>query len=341
MKCGYDRCENVRDEKAASSVMDQGIMRNGIWYCSHSHYEEQIKIDWHKKSKVDNKRKCHNLGCFNMRPAHFWEKLKSGEGLVKDGYWYCSPECYDQEIKRQWIDERERYISRDEGERIHKVKFGALLMQQGVITLEQLENALEVSKKTKKRIGETLLDLGYISENVQTGAISKQAGIRKIDLSKKTIQANVINLINKTQAKKYKALPVEVLKATNTLIIAISDPSDKLSLIDLRYITNYSIEPFIVPESALYSALKRYYKLSDADLGIKGKAKVKSAPAKDDAVNKRDLDNLKSAVNAVLSGAKEKGAGNFDMRVDGQSIKGSFDYGDIECTVSFKKKRRG
>jgi hypothetical protein len=338
MKCGYDKCSKARTENDTNSVTDQGIMRGGIWYCSLTHYEEQTRIDWHKKSKVDHKRKCRNLNCFNMKPVRFWEKLKKGGGFEKDGNWYCSPNCYEKDIKREWIDERERYLSQKVKGRIHKIKFGALLLQENVITPEQLENALEHSKNTGKRIGESLLELGEISEEALTKILSRQEGIPKIDLTRTTLKPEIINLINKRQAKKYKVLPIEVLKRTNTLILAVCDPSDKLSLIDLKYITGYTIEPFIVPESAIRSALKRYYGLTDKELKP-GKSKGGDVTEiKEDMTSRDDVIELKNAVNIILSSVKEKGAEKFDMHLDGNVIKGDFYYGNVKCSIKFKKK---
>ncbi len=340
MKCGYQKCEKVRGKDADDSVMDQGIMRDGIWYCSHSHYEEQAKLDWRQDT---SKIKCRNLHCVNMRPTGFWDKLKKGEGIEKDGNWYCSPKCYEEDVKRAWIDERERYLSQNLDGRIHKIRFGALLMQEDVITPEQLDNALAMSKRTKQRVGESLLELGYITEDQLTKILSRQEGIPKIDLSRTTLKPEVINLINKSQAKKYKALPIEVLKKTNTLILAISDPTDKLSLIDLKYITGFTVEPFIVQNSSLKSALKRYYKLTDKDFDsvkIKKAKKVKTekvTKTKESQLSKEELVELKNAVNVVLSGAKEKGASDFDLFVDGDTIKGHFSYGSVRCTIEFKK----
>jgi hypothetical protein len=342
MKCGYDKCNKVRREGSESSILGQGIMRAGIWYCSLAHYEDQTKIDWQKKSKVDHKRKCRNLSCFNMKPSHFWDKLRKGEGFEKDGNWYCSSRCYEEDVKREWRDERDRYLSQKLEGRIHKIKFGALLMQEDIITPEQLEDALEHSKQTKKRVGESLLDLGYISEAVLTKILSRQEGIPKINLSRTTLKPNVINLISRAQAKKYKALPIEILKRTNTLIIAISDPTNKLSLIDLRYMTGYNIEPFIVPESSLISALKRYYDLEDKDFTRKKKkGKVKQvAEIKEEESSKKDLIELKNAVNIILSSIKGKGAEDFDIRLEGNTIRGSFKYGEIECSITFKKSTK-
>ncbi|MFC1855438.1 hypothetical protein ACFL2A_02695 [Thermodesulfobacteriota bacterium] len=344
MKCGYDKCTKKRAEGKDSAVMDQGIMRNGIWYCSLAHYEEQTRVDWSKKSKVDMKRKCRNLSCSNMRPVHFWDKLKSGEGMMKDGFWFCSPKCYEEDIKRKWTDERQQYIMQNKEGRIHKIKFGALLMQEGAITPEQLEGALLRSKKTKKRIGESLLELGEITEEALTKILSKQEGIPKIDLSRTTLKPEVTNLINKSQAKKYKALPIEILKKTNTLIIAISDPSDKLSLIDLKYITGYSVEPYIVPESALKSALMRYYDLQESDFDqltvVEAKAKKAATPKAEaeTTVARDDVLELKNAVNVILASIKEKGAMDFKVYLDEDAVKGSFDYGNISCIIEFRKK---
>jgi len=338
MQCGYEKCSKNRAEGEDVAITEQGIMRDGIWYCSHAHYEEQITVDWNRKSKVNLKRKCRNISCSNMRPAHFWDKLKKGEGLMKDGFWFCSPKCYEEDIKRQWEEEREKYLSQDVKGRIHKVRFGALLLQEGAITAEQLEGALARSKKTKRRIGESLLELGDISEDALTKILSKQEGIPKIDLSRTTLKPEVTNLLSKSQAKKYKALPIEILKRTNTLIIAISDPSDRLSLIDLKYITGYTIEPFIVPESALKGALKRYYKLTDDDLKTDFLPDVPDEKGGSKRpVSTKDAIELKNAVNVILTSVKEKGANNFNMQTAGNAIKGSFDYGDVKCSIEFKK----
>ena len=85
-----------------------------------------------------------------------------------------------------------------------RVRIGDLLVSQGLITEKQLETALEEQKIRKTKLGETLMALGYISQQDFADVLSKQLGIESVDLHTVGLQDAAIALVPEDIMKKYE-----------------------------------------------------------------------------------------------------------------------------------------
>ncbi len=137
------------------------------------------------------------------------------------------------------------------------VKLGQLLISSGIITEEQLKQALAAQKKSGGRLGANLLKLGYITEDKLSAFLSKQFGISAINLSEYKIEPSVLKLIPADMAKKYMVMPVARVGAT--LTIATADPSNVFAIDDIKFMTGYNVEVVIATESALINAIRSCY----------------------------------------------------------------------------------
>lgn len=118
-----------------------------------------------------------------------------------------------------------------------RMRLGDLLVSQNIVTEDQLQIALQQQKQNGRKLGATLLELGFLSEHQLLTFLAQQLGIEFVDLNKMAIQPQVVQLIPEVHARRYRALAINI--SDSEVTIAMSDPSD-LSAMD-------AIEALIVP----------------------------------------------------------------------------------------------
>ncbi len=141
-------------------------------------------------------------------------------------------------------------------------RLGDLLAESGLITQEQLQEALEEQKKNRQRLGDVLIQKGYITEQQLIEVLEFQLGIPHINLFKLPIDPAIVRLIPEALARRYQAIPVR--KDGNKLLVAMVDPLDYYCLEDLRMVTGFSIQPAICTREEMGRAIARYYGLQES-----------------------------------------------------------------------------
>jgi type IV pilus assembly protein PilB len=137
------------------------------------------------------------------------------------------------------------------------VRLGELLTKASLITQDQLKEALRVQKETGGKLGETLIKLGFVSEEDITECLSQQFGVPSINLQHFEIDAGVIKLIPGDVARKYNILPVN--KTGATITIAMADPTNVFAMDDIKFMTGYNVEPVVASELGIKAAIDNYY----------------------------------------------------------------------------------
>jgi type IV pilus assembly protein PilB len=132
-----------------------------------------------------------------------------------------------------------------------------LLTKASLITQDQLKEALRVQKETGGKLGETLIKLGFVSEEDITECLSQQFGVPSINLQHFEIDASVIKLIPGDVARKYNILPVN--KTGATITIAMADPTNVFAMDDIKFMTGYNVEPVVASELGIKAAIDNYY----------------------------------------------------------------------------------
>lgn len=142
----------------------------------------------------------------------------------------------------------------------NKIRLGDLLIQQGLITEQQLETALEEQKARKTKLGETLLALGYLSTTQFSHVLSEQLGIESIDLRKIGLEDAALKLVSEELMKKYELVPFGIDEQdANVLKIAMSDPMNLMAVDDVSMITNMEVQPFFAPSYQIAQQLDRMF----------------------------------------------------------------------------------
>ncbi len=136
-------------------------------------------------------------------------------------------------------------------------KIGELLLQEGLISQEQLSRALEDQNQSGERVGAALIKLGYISEEVLAEFIAKQFHVPEVNLSKLTIPKEVITIIPLDISQKYQAVPFGLMG--NTLNVAMADPGNLFVVDDIRFLTRKSIQIHVASESIIKKTIAQFY----------------------------------------------------------------------------------
>ena len=196
---------------------------------------------------------------------------------------------------------------------------GDVLVKGGVITPEQLKKAMDDQKKEGGKLGSSLVKLGFIEEKRLVECLSKQYGIPSIDLADIEADDELLKFIPEDVAQKYQLVPVK--RSGATLSVAMVDPTNIFAIDDLKFLTGYNIQPFVVSESALKETIDRFYDASATLADVMSGMDDTDLEFIEDDIDD-DLQDLKKStedapvvklVNLVLSDAIKKGASDIHI----------------------------
>ncbi|TRZ98522.1 MAG: type IV-A pilus assembly ATPase PilB [Nitrospiraceae bacterium] len=138
---------------------------------------------------------------------------------------------------------------------------GKLLVDAELITEQQLNEALATAKAAKgarRRLGSTLVKMGYIQEEKLLPFLAQQYRVPAVDLAMyQNIDPAIIKLVPLELVRKYMVLPLKRVGAT--LTVAMIDPTNIFALDYLKFLTNYAIEPMVATETSLIDTIKKHY----------------------------------------------------------------------------------
>jgi len=148
-----------------------------------------------------------------------------------------------------------------------KQKIGTLLINAGLITEKQLEDALEEQKKTGEKIGSTLIELGYLEDATLVKFLSKQFKIPPVELNDLKVDQPIISLVSAELAHRYEVFPVK--KIGKTLVLAMSNPSDIYAIDDVSFNTGFDILPRVASSIDIKKFINEHYPVSKQLSSIK------------------------------------------------------------------------
>lgn len=152
-------------------------------------------------------------------------------------------------LRRQPMQERRR-------------KLGDILIERGLISETQRQQALEQQRKEYKRFGEILKDLRFVVESELIKAIAFQLGVDTFDLASYEPEERLANSIPEEMARRTKSVPVDIVENGEVLKVAVLDPMDVAKLDDLKRLAELEIEPIIGTRNDIDRAIERLYGLS-------------------------------------------------------------------------------
>ena len=136
-------------------------------------------------------------------------------------------------------------------------KIGEILIEEKLITEEQLSEALETQRLTGQKVGQILVDKGFIKENVLYKVLADKLGCKYVDLENYEINGNVVTKISQTLAQKHKAVPIDI--ENNKLKVAMSEPTNIIAIDDIMLYTNMKVVVYLASERQIVNVINKYF----------------------------------------------------------------------------------
>jgi type IV pilus assembly protein PilB len=199
-------------------------------------------------------------------------------------------------------------------------RLGEILLREGLVTREQLAQALTEQKNTKHRLGYVLVKLGLVQELEITKVLARQYRMPAVDLTRFEVDPKIIRLVPAEMATKSIVLPLK--REGRTLTVAMADPTDHGLLEDLKFITRFDLFPVIAGEYTLRNLIEKHYESSDQQLATLLKDMEESGEdvevveeQEDEAATQAQIDDapVVKLINGLLTDAVKRGASDIHI----------------------------
>ncbi|MGH7198915.1 MAG: hypothetical protein ACREH5_09295 [Candidatus Omnitrophota bacterium] len=137
-------------------------------------------------------------------------------------------------------------------------QLGELLVDSGVVTPEQLKEALEIQKEKDELLGQILIGLGYATEQAIAQALTVQYGFPYLPLTDYEIERDIARTIPEHVARQFGLVAVDRLG--KILTVAMSNPLNAQAIHEVEKITHLNVQVFVTTQSDINDAIKRCYK---------------------------------------------------------------------------------
>jgi type II secretory ATPase GspE/PulE/Tfp pilus assembly ATPase PilB-like protein len=219
--------------------------------------------------------------------------------------------------------------------------FGQLLVERGIISQAQLDEAVHKQQTTMahRKIGEILVRLNHISKSHITEGLADQLGIPIVRISERDIPERIRSLIEGNVATLYRVVPIE--ERGNVVVIATSDPTNMNNLDNVSRLIGCPVEPVITAQEEIAFALNRYYGLQDQSVEsmLSSASSASSMSSLSSMSNMSSLDSSLGSLGSLsslsasdvsmgsinLDGIDANEGGNFGKRAEGLDEDGDDD----------------
>jgi MSHA biogenesis protein MshE len=161
-----------------------------------------------------------------------------------------------------------------------KIRIGDLLVQNLIISHDQLMAALAEQKKTGRKLGRTLIDLGFIKESELLNFLSRQLQIPFLDIAQYPRKAEIVKLLPENLARRFRVMLLE--NNDHDVLLAMADPTDLMGLDELTRVLKKTIRSAVVRESDLLAAIDQSYRRTDEINSLAGQLR--------DQLSEQDVD---------------------------------------------------
>ncbi|WP_195955397.1 GspE/PulE family protein [Clostridium saudiense] len=136
-------------------------------------------------------------------------------------------------------------------------RLGDMLIELNYITENDLQEALKIQKETGNKIGEVLIERGFITEDDLLQALEIQLGIQRIYLDMITVDRKAVKIISESLAKKYNVFPVQFIEGK--LLVLMNDPLNIIAEDDVRIASGYEVKIALCGKAEIAQAISKYY----------------------------------------------------------------------------------
>jgi type IV pilus assembly protein PilB len=201
-------------------------------------------------------------------------------------------------------------------------RLGDILVREGLINRDQLNQALLEQKSSGHRLGYVLVKLGLVQELEVTKVLAKQYRMPAVDLSRFEVDPKIIKLVPAELALKKSVLPLK--REGRTLTVAMADPTDSGLIEDLKFITRYDLFPVIAGEYTLRGLIEKHYNSGDQQLAdLLKEMEGEGEPDDVEVVKEEDEEQASQAqiddapvvklINTILTEAVKRGASDIHI----------------------------
>ncbi|MEK6568282.1 MAG: ATPase, T2SS/T4P/T4SS family [Candidatus Omnitrophota bacterium] len=178
---------------------------------------------------------------------------------------------------------------------VFKERLTELLVTQGILSKERLQEAFEIQKKRAVSLREVLLKEGFVDEAKLISVLSESLYIPTLNLSNYRIDASLAEVVPERMSRQYHLVPIS--RIGDNLTVAMSDPLNIFALDDLRLFTGHKIEPVIALEKDILLAINNVYRHKEHSTSFLEQEKEAGGGILKDTVVK--VDDLKDQTNAA------------------------------------------
>ncbi|UUM30908.1 GspE/PulE family protein [Vibrio japonicus] len=203
-------------------------------------------------------------------------------------------------------------------------RLGDLLVEEGIVTQTQIEQALAAQKVTGQKFGATLIELGFLSEHQMLTFLSQQLDIPYIDLNRTNVDLDAVQILPEVHARRLRALVIS--RQQDLLRVAMSDPADLFTQEALlAQLPQYSLEFIVVAEKQLVDSFDRYYRRTKeiASFAEQLQAEHHVTDAFDFNIESDDSDEVTvvKLINSLFEDAIQVGASDIHIEPDANVLR--------------------
>ena len=136
-------------------------------------------------------------------------------------------------------------------------ELGEILVSEGKISREQLEEALLVQREDTREIGRILLELGYVGEADLARVLARRLSLKYVEFTHNDVDRRAVGLVDRRVLRRHGAMPLRV--ENDRLVVAMSDPSDLYAIEDLTILSGYPVTPAVAARSDIQRAFDRVF----------------------------------------------------------------------------------
>jgi type IV pilus assembly protein PilB len=141
--------------------------------------------------------------------------------------------------------------------RVNRARLGELLVSEGVISQDQLHEALREHRRSKERLGAVLARRGLVTEERLVELLSKEHGLPSVDIRQQVVSADIVALVPAHLARKHEVLPLS--RVDGALTVAMSDPTNVVAMDEIAAATRLTVLPVVAAGAAIRAAIERHY----------------------------------------------------------------------------------
>jgi type IV pilus assembly protein PilB len=199
-------------------------------------------------------------------------------------------------------------------------KIGEMLVNEGLVTLEQLNQALEAQQQSGDLLGSILIRLGFVEESVMVEFLSKQFQLPAVDPMKLSIEKDVLDLLPTKLVQKFQVIPIAILD--NTLNVAMVDPRNLFIIDDIRFLTRKNVRVNVAPDSSIRKIIDQHYSSGESIQAFMGQMRDEFSVEVVESRDESDLASLEIAaeqapvvklVNLIMMDAVRKQASDIHI----------------------------